>query len=203
MFKRSKEITPDKFAGFLAWLAPDAETAGVEYERLRFRLINFFANRNCRFAEDLTDETINRVTLKIGAETIENKLAFVYGFAKNIYLESIRKEKNHLNIDEINVAEKSQSEDINFSNEHLEKCLNELSLENRSLILDYFSEDKQAKIDLHKRFVGNIANNADRSADEDRADQTEIKNVFGRLYGGLILVFLFAKALRFVWNGHI
>ena len=72
--KTSKEITPDKFAGFLAWLAPDAETAGVEYERLRFRLINFFANRNCRFAEDLTDETINRVTLKIGAETIENKL---------------------------------------------------------------------------------------------------------------------------------
>lgn len=151
LFKTSKEITPDKFAGFLAWLAPDAETAGDEYERLRFRLINFFANRNCRFAEDLTDETINRVTLKIGAETIENKLAFIYGFAKNIYLESIRKEKNHLNIDEINAAAKSQNEDINFSNEHLEKCLNELSAENRNLILDYFSEDKQAKIDLHKR----------------------------------------------------
>ncbi len=151
MLKNKQEITPDNFARFLAWLAPDAETAGVEYERLRFRLINYFANRNCRFAEDLTDETINRVTLKIGAEIIENKMAFVYGFAKNIYLESLRKENNHLNIDEINVAAQAQSEDIKFSSQHLEKCLNELSAENRSLILDYFSEDKQAKIDLHKR----------------------------------------------------
>jgi DNA-directed RNA polymerase specialized sigma24 family protein len=150
--KASKEITPDKFAGFLAWLAPDAETAGVEYERLQFRLINYFLNRNCRFAEELADETINRVMLKIGEQTIENKSAFVYGFAKNIYLESLRKEKTHLNIDEINIAGKPPEEKENsFSNECLEKCLNELSTENRCLILEYFSEDKQAKIDLHKR----------------------------------------------------
>ena len=49
------------------------------------------------------------------------------------------------------IAEKPANEENGFSNEHLEKCLNELSTENRSLILDYFSEDKQAKIDLHKR----------------------------------------------------
>ena len=94
MFKASKEITPEKFAGFLAWLAPDAETAGAEYERLQFRLINYFVNRNCRFADELAEETINRVILKIGLEKIENKMAFVYGFAKNIHLESLRKESS-------------------------------------------------------------------------------------------------------------
>ena len=151
MLKASKEITPENFAGFLAWLSPDAENAGAEYERLQFRLINYFANRNCRFADELADETINRVILKIGAETIENKMAFVYGFAKNIYLESLRKEKIHFNIDELNIAEKSSDTDDDFSNECLEKCLNELSAENRELILSYFSENKHAKIDLHKQ----------------------------------------------------
>jgi len=117
---------------------------------LRFRLVTFFAQRNSRFAEDLADETINRVCLKIGAEIVENKLAFVYGFAKNVCLESLRKEKNHLNIDEINVAAKEREEETDFSHRYLDKCLSELSAENRSLILDYFSEEKQAKIDLHK-----------------------------------------------------
>ena len=94
MFKTSKEITPDKFAGFLAWLAPDAETAGVEYERLRFRLINFFANRNCRFAEDLADETINRVLLKIGAETIENKTGLCLWICEKYLSRITAKRKN-------------------------------------------------------------------------------------------------------------
>ena len=151
-----KEITPEKFAEFLGWLSPETEQAGEAYERLRFRLITFFAHRNCRFPEDLADETINRVTLKIGAEKIENKLAFVYGFAKKVFLESLRKEKNHLNIDEINITEKEPEEEKNFSGEHLEKCLNELSDENRSLILDYFSEEKQAKIDLHKQISASL-----------------------------------------------
>jgi len=146
-----KEVTPEKFAEFLAWLSPETEKAGEEYERLRFRLLNFFGHRNCRFAEDLADETINRVILKLGEEEIQNKAAFVYGFAKNVYREALRKEKNHLNIDGMNIAENSQIEEsTDFSGACLDKCLGELPDENRSLILEYFSEDKQAKIDLHK-----------------------------------------------------
>lgn len=156
MSNSKQEITPEMFAGFLKWLSPDAETAGVEYERLRFRLNNFFGNRNCRFADELTDETINRVILKIDAETIENKMAFVYGFAKNIYLESLRKERKHLNIDDLKIPEKSSETETDFSSECLEKCLNELSAENRELILCYFSENKQAKIDLHKQLSAKL-----------------------------------------------
>lgn len=146
-----KEITPSMFAGFLAWLSPDAEMAGEEYERLRFRLFNFFSNRNCRFAEELTDETINRVIMKIDAEVIENKMAFVYGFARNIFLESLRKEKDHLNIDELKIPEKPKEAETDFSGDCLDGCLNEFSKENKDLILEYFSETKQAKIDLHKQ----------------------------------------------------
>lgn len=140
------------FANFLVWLDSDSEKAGEEYERLRFRLITFFSHRNCLFPEDLTDETLNRVVIKIAEEKIENKLAYIYGVAKFVYLESLRKEKSHLNIDEVTIADNKS----NISNTCLEKCLSELSNENRELILDYYSEKKQAKIKLHNQISAQL-----------------------------------------------
>ncbi|MCD9186274.1 MAG: hypothetical protein LUM44_07560 [Pyrinomonadaceae bacterium] len=114
---------------------------------MRSRLITFFYYRKCLFPEDLADETINRVTLKIEEEKIGNKQAYIYGVAKFVYLESLRKEKNHLNIDEVTISENVQK----YSDDCLEKCLNELSEENREVLLDYYSEEKQAKIKLHNQ----------------------------------------------------
>lgn len=145
-----KEITGEKFANFLEWLSPDSESAGEEYERLRFRLCTFFSQRRCRFSDELADETINRVIQKIEEEKVDNKLAYCYGVARNVYLESLRKERIHLNVDEVVIAAKAP-EERSFSRECLDKCLAELSLESRTLILDYFSEVKQAKIELHRR----------------------------------------------------
>lgn len=151
-----KEVTQERFAAFLAWLSPEAERAGEEYERLRFRLITFFSHRNCRFADELADETINRVTLKIGVETIENKLAYAYAVARNVFLESLRAEKTFVVLDEISIAAESPPAEPDFTDECLEKCLGELSAENRTLILDYFSEAKRAKIDLHKKISAGL-----------------------------------------------
>src|SRR6185295_4961287 len=118
----SREVTQEKFAVFLAWLGPEAESAGEEYERLRFRLCTFFSQRRCRFPEELADETINRVIIKIGEEQIENRLAYFYGVAKNVYRESLRKERNHLDVDEVNVAA-HVPEEPDLSAECLDRCL--------------------------------------------------------------------------------
>lgn len=143
------ELQAEQFSQFLSWLNPVRETAGEEYEKLRFRLMTFFSHRNCRFPEDLADETINRIILKIQAETIENKLAYCYAVARNVFLESLRKDKIHENIDEIQVTSKHEEVE-EIENPCLDKCLNKLPSENKSLILDYFSETNQQKIDLHK-----------------------------------------------------
>ncbi len=147
--KATKEVTQEKFEAFLNWLSVDSDKAGDEYERLRFRLTTYFAGRNCRFPEDLADETINRVTLKLSDQIIENKLAYCYGVAKNVFLESLRKEKTHVNIDDIDIAAKLP--EPQFESKCLDKCLNELSTENRTLIIDYFSENKSAKITLREK----------------------------------------------------
>lgn len=145
-----KELTPEKFANFLQWLSPDADSAGQEYERLRFRLCTFFSQRQCSFADELADETINRVILKVSEEEIENKIAYCYGVARNVYRESLRQERTHLDVDDVNLAA-PEPEPASFSFECLDKCLDKLSPDSRGLLLDYFSEAKLAKIELHRR----------------------------------------------------
>ena len=145
-----QEITPEKFSSFLEWLNPDLERAGEEYERLRFRLCRFFSLRGCNFADELADETINRVIVKIAAEKIDNKMAYCYGVAKNVYRESLRKERTYLDIHEVTIAADAP-EPQSFSSECLDKCLARLSSDTRNLLLDYFSETKQKKIELHQR----------------------------------------------------
>jgi DNA-directed RNA polymerase specialized sigma24 family protein len=153
--KVNKEVTREKFANFLQWLSPEGESAGEEYERLRFRLCTFFSQRHCRFSDELADETINRVMLKISEEKIENRLAYCYGVAKNVYRESLRKERTHLNVDEVPIAAEAAVQQ-SLSSECLDKCLAELSPESRNLILDYFSEARLAKIELHRRISASL-----------------------------------------------
>jgi DNA-directed RNA polymerase specialized sigma24 family protein len=154
--KTKKNLTREKFASFLDWLNPDRDRAGEEYERLRFRLCTFFSQRRCSFADELADETINRVILKSSEERIENKIAYCYGVAKNVFRESLRKERTHLDIDEVVIAAKDP-EERSFSNECLDKCLEKLSPESRELLLEYFSEARQAKIELHRRISESLA----------------------------------------------
>ncbi len=149
------EITQESFARFLEWLSPDSERAGEEYERLRFRLCRFFSLRHCNFADELADETINRVILRCSAEEIQNKLAYCLGVAKNVYRESLRKMRNHLDIDEVDVAVNIPPQP-SFSNDCLDKCLEKLPSDSRTLLLDYFSETRQKKIELHQRISENL-----------------------------------------------
>ena len=149
------EITPESFAKFLEWLSPDSERAGEEYERLRFRLCRFFSLRHCHFADELADETINRVILKSSSQEIENKLAYCYGVAKNVYRESLRKERTLLDIDEVEIPVNASPQQ-SFSSECLDKCLEKLPSDSRNLLLDYFSETRQKKVELHQRISASL-----------------------------------------------
>jgi DNA-directed RNA polymerase specialized sigma24 family protein len=153
--KQKRELTRESFLSFLEWLHPDRERAGEEYEHLRFRLCTFFSLRQCSFADELTDETINRVILKASEEQIESKIAYCYGVAKNVYREWLRKQRTHLDISEVQIAA-TVPEQPTIPSECLDKCMQELSPETRSLLLHYFSEEKSAKIDLHKRLAKSL-----------------------------------------------
>lgn len=143
--KPGPEITVESFSSFLAWLNPDSDRAGEEYELLRYKLNAFFRQRSCYVADELADETINRVILKSAEENIENKLAYFYGVARNVYREFLRKQQSHLDIDDV-VLPSAPPEVPNFSRECLDKCLDELPPEKKETVLEYFSEKNSAKI---------------------------------------------------------
>ena len=153
--KPGQDITVERFSTFLAWLSPDVDRAAEEYERVRDTLYMFFANRRCCFADELADETINRVILKSSEESVENKLAYFYGVARNVYREFLRKQRVHLDIEEVTLPA-VQPNQPTFSRECLDKCLAELPAESKELVLNYFSEDKSAKIILRQQISAKL-----------------------------------------------
>lgn len=148
--KPGPEITVESFSDFLAWLNPDTNRAGEEYELVRTKLSLFFRQRSCYVAEELADETINRVILKSAEQSIENKLAYFYAVARNVYREFLRKQQSHLDIDEV-VLRSPQPDEPSFSAECLDQCLDKLPPENKQLMLQYFSDDKSDKIKLRRQ----------------------------------------------------
>jgi len=75
----------------LLWLDPDVEKAALKYEKIRRRLIEFFANRGFPEADRLADVTIDRVISKVPevADTWKgDPLYFFLGVAKKIALEN-------------------------------------------------------------------------------------------------------------------
>ena len=148
-YSRTKqEVTREKFARFLEWLSSDPDKAGEEYELLRFRLLNFFTNRRCGFVDELADETINRVMLKMSEEQIENKLAYCYGVAKNVYRETLRKQRAHVDLDDV-VLPAAAPYEPSVSSDCLDECLAKLPEENRKLLIDYFGATQQ-KVEFHR-----------------------------------------------------
>src|SRR4051794_1950774 len=92
-------LTKEQFDRLLAWLDLDPERAGEKYEAIRRRLITIFINRQCLEAEDLADETINRVAYKV-IELKDNYLGdparYFYGVAKKVFLEHQRRRDQHI-----------------------------------------------------------------------------------------------------------
>lgn len=84
-------LTADQFEGLLRRLDPDRELAALQYESLRFRLIRFFEWNGCAGAEDLADETLDRVARKLPLVDVLDVTAFAWGVAKKVKLEGERK----------------------------------------------------------------------------------------------------------------
>src|SRR5207237_9611124 len=86
-------LTQDAFDRLLDWLDADRNRAGIKYEEIRHRLIKVLTGRGCMGAEDLADETLNRVAARIGDVTCAyegDHASCFYGVCQNAHLEFLR-----------------------------------------------------------------------------------------------------------------
>jgi RNA polymerase sigma factor (sigma-70 family) len=154
--------TKEKFDVLMDWLGPDREQAGEKYEHIRQSLIKLFSWRGFWNAEDLADETIDRVMKKLPelAETYSGDPAlFFYGVARIVVLEQrpTKPVADSSLIESVIPAggnnNSDDAEEVELLHDCLDKCLSELTPENRKLILDYYQEDKRAKIDFRREIA--------------------------------------------------
>jgi DNA-directed RNA polymerase specialized sigma24 family protein len=144
-------LTQESFDALLAWLDPDRAQAGMKYEEIRRRLIKIFVCRGCGEPEDLADECINRVVKKLRdiEDTFNGDPAlYFYGVANKVHLEYVRRRPIPPCPPPI-----TDAEDLEKEYACLEKCMRKLPHENRALLLEYYQEERRAKIDHRKHLA--------------------------------------------------
>jgi RNA polymerase sigma factor (sigma-70 family) len=139
-------------------LGEDRESAGKRYVEIRSNLVRFFEWRGSPSPEDHADETINRVAKRISErEEILNPASYFLGVARMLLLEinreRVREERalSDLTSSMITSNQPEESEKSEARIDCLRECLQHLSPDNRELILQYYHEEKGAKIDSRKK----------------------------------------------------
>lgn len=153
--KKESAPTQEAFDSLLNWLHSDRELAGQNYEKIRLRLIKIFACRGCHEAEELADESINRVTAKVEelARTYKGDPSlYFYGVASRVYLEWVRKKSLQSQIPPPAPPEPSEATDGD-AYECFDECMDQLPEETSQLLLRYYQDEKHAKIDNRKRLA--------------------------------------------------
>src|ERR1044072_5605852 len=94
--------TPESFEKLLTWLTSTREEGADRYEKIRTRLIKYFACNGCGDnAEHLADQTIDRVMKRLDRDEIPDpftgdKALYFLAFARNIRLEHYNHQKREV-----------------------------------------------------------------------------------------------------------
>jgi RNA polymerase sigma factor (sigma-70 family) len=150
---KDSAIPPESFEEILVWLNPDREVAATMYVQLRHDLAKIFTYRGCADAEGLTDEVFDRVAKKVHQvrPTYEGDPRLYFrAVANNLVLENLKKVKSQTSLEGVDPPDQKTTETEEETadiEKCLESCLQKLTAENRKLILDYYTKEKQAKID--------------------------------------------------------
>ena len=155
-------LTREALDSLLDYLGPDRSAAGERYEEIRGRLIRLFGWRGCDHADELADETINRVAEKIacGVEIrSEDPFRYFCGVAHLVFKEILRREKRQRTaLEEVrHLPPPPDPEEEDERLDWLRGCMAELDEEQRTLILDYHRGDGSQRIKRRQTIAERMA----------------------------------------------
>ena len=142
--------TPDAFRQFLDWLDGGVDSGGENYLEMRRRLVSYFDRKRCAAADDLADETLARVARRLVDQGTIDDVApahYCYIVAKYVFLESWRHPEHVPASDLLPATEPDSHAGREALLVCLDRCLGALPEDERELILDYYHDDRRAKID--------------------------------------------------------
>ncbi len=165
--KRDWNPDPDSFRRFLAWLDEGNDSGGERYLEMRRRLVAYFDRKECADADELADETLNRVARRLDEEgriDSESPARYCYIVAKFVFLESLRR-KGSVSLDDVMHTESiepaavSADEDAEHRElmlECLERCIAKLETVSREIISGYYFGEERIKIDNRRAIAGRL-----------------------------------------------
>jgi DNA-directed RNA polymerase specialized sigma24 family protein len=165
--QEEKGLTRPAFDRLLEWLDDGVDSDGATYLEIRRRLVAYFDRRNRLSADDLADETLNRVgkTLETsGVITVTPPARYCYVVARFVLLEDIRRDHRHVPIDESPIVSASLArsaptppDDAAVRQERrlecLDRCLEELKPEQRELVIEYYRDTGREKIERRREMA--------------------------------------------------
>lgn len=138
----------------------DRESGSEKYLEIRSNLTRFFEWRGCSFPEDHADETINRIAKKVAeGEEILNPSGYAMGVARLLLLEILKsRQREQSALTEMGQASEPfvDPDDGEDRLECLRDCLQNLSADNRELILQYYQGEKSEKIRNRKNLLDRL-----------------------------------------------
>jgi DNA-directed RNA polymerase specialized sigma24 family protein len=139
------------------------ESGGETYIEMRRRLVAYFDRRNRPFADDLADETFNRISKTLEQSVpiaVTPPARYCYVVARFVLLEDIRRSRRYIPVDEsrdlLPFAPRAAAgaEDRDSMKEQrlecLDRCLDQLKPDQRELAIEYYRDAKRQRIERRR-----------------------------------------------------
>ncbi len=169
--KEERGLTGPALNRLLSWLDDGVESQGETYLEMRRRLSSYFDRRGRQSAEELADETLNRIgrTLeKDGAISTTPPARYCYVVARFVLLEDIRRQRTTVPLEETwaidsttarGVARAAEEEELDEREQRLECldcCLEELKPDQRELVIEYYRDTGRQKIERRRELANRL-----------------------------------------------
>lgn len=153
-------LTPESFRKLLAAFSADEEEANRLYLSTHLKLVRFFEWKTCRDPEHQVDITLNRVARKLlEGQQIENVASFAWGVAQVVFMESLKPpDRFSVDVEDVDLIapERTSADDTREQRlQCLDNCLDELPPESRTLIVEYYQQEKKAK-EVRRRLAAQL-----------------------------------------------
>jgi hypothetical protein len=170
MARAERILTQHAFDRLLEWLDDGIDSRGQTYLDIRQRLVAYFDRRNRPFPDDLADETLNRIAWTLdedGAITVTPPARYCYVVARFVLFEDTRRREHaHVSLsgprrlDTWAHGSTRPDVDADADSAHrdrrerqfdcLDRCVQTLNAAQQTLILDYYQDQRRAKIDRRR-----------------------------------------------------
>lgn len=171
-FREKPIFTKFGFTRLLEWLDDGVESNGERYLEIRRRLVQYFDRRDRPAADDLADETLNRIARTLeetGSIATRPPARYCYVIARYVLLEDCRRGRRHVPLDEeahidrpharhviaLDGEERRLARETRL--EVLDRCLQQLRPDQRALAIEYFRDAGRPRIERRRELARRLA----------------------------------------------